>query len=179
MEPTLGEDKNADQPKIRLLFCMKCKSLEELPDYEGHPDDDHLLQILTEKHQSTGVPHAGQLMRVPAALWMMPKYREEIIKQIYAKGAPGLDALMPGYYDVKNTFAEDAMACWSRHNRTLDCGDYGSDKKILRPDTRAERRDLGLAPVDKNAGPRTYLCEFCPVHARVMTKKRDKAGLYK
>jgi hypothetical protein len=180
VEPSiLGEAKSGDEAKIRLLFCMKCKTLEELPDYEGHPDDDYLLQILVEKHQSTGIPHPGQLMRVPALLWMTPKFREEITKQIYAKGAPGLDALMPGYYDIKNTFAEDAMTCWKQHNRTLNCSDYGSEKKVLRPDTGAERKNLGLAPADKNSGPKTYMCQFCPVHSHVVTKKRDKAGMYK
>lgn len=163
--PLLGqtqeEELSNDGPKIRLLFCFQCKSLEEIPDFEGNPEYDDLLQIVIEKHKTLDTPHTGQLMRVPAALWTNPKYREEIAKQIYAKGAPGMEAIMPGYYDVKNQFAEDAMTCWKQHNRTLNCEDYGSEKKILRPDTKAERKDLGLSPVASGAGPSTYLCQFC------------------
>ena len=182
--PILGQDHdpndpNADEPKLRLLFCHKCKTLDELPDFEGHPDDDDLLQILIDKHTSTDIPHPGQLMRVPIALWSIPNVKDEIVKQIYAKGAPGLNALMPGYYDVKSTFAEDAMTCWKQHNRPKFCPDYGSEKKVLRPDTKAERKDLGLTPVDKKGGPKTYLCQFCPVHVNVMTAQKEKAGMYK
>lgn len=181
--PILGQDQETpleeDGAKIRLLFCMECKTLEELPDFEGHPDDDDLLSILIEKHKTLDTPHRGQLMSVPALLWAAPKYRDAIAKQIYEKGAPGLQAIMPGYYDIKNQFADDAMACWKQHNRTLNCSDYGSEKKILRPDTKADRKDLGLSPVGKGAGPATYLCQFCPVHAHVVTKKREKAGMYK
>lgn len=170
---TVGEG-----PRIRLLFCKNCKSLEELPDFEGHrPEDDVLLQILTERHQSAGVPHAGQLMRVAIQLWAVPSVKEEITRQIYQNGAPGLEALMPGFYESKATFAEDAMTCWKQHSRTLDCADYGSEKKRLVPDTKAARKDLGLAPVDID-GPRVYLCQFCPVHSRVVTKQRDKRGDY-
>lgn len=179
--PILGEKQelSGEGPQIRLLFCFQCKTLEELPDYEGHPADDHLLQILVEKHTSTDIPHPGQLMKVAASLWTVPEYREAITKQIYAKGAPGMDALMPGYYDVKNQFADDALTCWKEHNRTLNCSDYGSEKKALRPDTKAERKDLGLSPIQKGSGPTTYLCQFCPVHANVVTKQREKAGMYK
>lgn len=182
--PILGQNQEtelpSDGPKIRLLFCMKCNTLEELPDFEGNPDDDDLLQILVDKHQSTGIPHPGQLMRVPASLWLNPEIKEAIAKQIYQKVAPGLDAVMPGYYDIKSTFAEDAMTCWKQHNRPKDsCSDYGSEKKILRPDTKAERKDLGLTPVGKGTRPTTYLCQFCPMHVVVMQKKKEAAGLYK
>ena len=164
-------------PKIRLLFCKNCKTLEELPDFEGRPEDDVLLQILTEKHQSAGIPHAGQLMRIAIEFWAVPTVKDEITKQIFQNGAPGLSALMPGFYESKATFAEDAMTCWKQHARTLDCGDYGSESKRLLPDTKNERRDLGLAPAEVD-GPRVYLCQFCPVHSRVVTKQREKRGDY-
>ena len=45
-------------PKIRLLYCYNCKTIEELPDFEGNPDDDVFLELLIEKHNSAGIPHA-------------------------------------------------------------------------------------------------------------------------
>ena len=36
--------------KIRLLYCYECRTIEELPDFKGHPDDDVLLQLTIEKH---------------------------------------------------------------------------------------------------------------------------------
>ena len=165
-------------PRIRLLFCKNCKSLEELPDFEGPPEDDILLRILTERHQSAGVPHAGQLMRVSIQLWSVPSVKKEITEQIYQNGAPGLNALMPGFYESKATFAEDAMVCWAQHLRPArDCPDYGSEKKRLLPDTKAERKELGLAPAEVD-GPRVYLCNFCPVHSAVVTKQRKARGDY-
>jgi len=49
--PILGETaKPTDEAQIRLLVCRDCKSIEELPDYEGRPSDDLLLNISVEKH---------------------------------------------------------------------------------------------------------------------------------
>ena len=166
-------------PAIRLLFCRNCKTLEELPDFEGdRPEDDILLQILTERHVSAGIPHNGQLMRVSLQFWAVDSIKKSITEQIFQNGAPGLDALMPGFYASKATFAEDALTCWGQHNRTLDCADYGSEKKRLVPDTKEARKDLGLAPVGPD-GPRIFLCQFCPVHSRNVTKQREKRGDYK
>ena len=118
-------------------------------------------------------------MRVPIKLWSVPDIKDSICKQIYAKGAPGLDAISPGFYNLKATFAEDAMTCWAQHNRPNgNCSDYGSDKKLLLPDTAKERKELGLTPLG-NAGPKNYLCQFCPNHSAVVTKQREKAGMYK
>jgi hypothetical protein len=166
-------------PAIRLLFCKNCKTLEELPDFEGQrPEDDVLLQILTERHVSAGVPHTGQLMRVSLQFWAVPSIKEEITRQIFQNGAPGLASLMPDFYETKATFSEDAMTCWRQHLSPKDsCPDYGSEKKRLLPDTRAERKDLGLAPAAED-GPRVYLCQFCPVHAMVVQKQRAARGDY-
>ncbi len=166
-------------PAIRLLFCKNCKTLEELPDFEGRPEDDVLLQILTERHVSAGVPHSGQLMRVSLQLWGVPSIKDEITKQIFQNGTAGLAALMPDFYTTKATFHEDAMTCWAQHLRPKEsCDDYGSEKKRLVPDTKAERKDLGLAPADQD-GPRVYLCQFCPIHAVVVQKQRAARGDYK
>lgn len=167
-------------PKIRLLFCLNCKTIEEIPDFEGHPEDDTLLEITVSKHESAGVRHAGHLFKVDALLWAKQEVREQIIDQIRAKGSPGLNAIMPNYYETKNQFFEDAMVCWSMHNRPKgQCPDFAHDKKILRPDTKAERKDLGLAPVEKSTAAKVYLCDFCPVKTYNITKAREAKGMYK
>ena len=182
--PILGQDTSNqsanDGPKIRLLFCNNCKTIDELPDYEGRPEDDYLLQIMVEKHQSNDVPHAGRLMKVPLALWVVPDIKDAIVKQIYEKLAPGFNALMPGFYETKSQFAQDAMTCYNQHLRPKGgCPDYGSDKKLLLPDTAKDRKELGLAPLKDSGAPKTYLCQFCPVHTFMVTQQRKKAGLYR
>ena len=164
-----------NEPQIRLLVCRSCKSIEELPDYDGHPSDDLLLNISVEKHQRP-VAHEGLLFKLPLKYWVVPKVREEIIKQI-SGGASGLDAFGTNFYSTRMTFHDDAMTCWGQHNRTKDCGDYKSDKKQLKPDTAAERREAGL---DKpgTSGPKIYLCDFCPVKSMIQEKAFTKKGLY-
>lgn len=178
--PNLEEKMVVDNgPKIRLLFCMKCKSLEELPDFEGPADQDHLLQILSEKHTTTDIPHQGQLMRVPVSLWSVPSIRAEITKRIHENGNPLGAGLGEAFYTSKATFSEDAMTCWKKHLRPKGgCPDYGSESKLLLPDTAKERKALGLAPVE-HTGAKNYLCQFCPVHTHMVTKAREKAGAYK
>jgi len=76
------------------------------------------------------------------------------------------------------TFHEDAMTCWGQHNRPKEqCPDYKSDKKQLKPDTAAERKDAGL---DKpgTKGPKIYLCDFCPVKMYNQKKAFTEKGLY-
>lgn len=169
----------SDGPKIRLLVCLNCKSIEELPDYEGRPENDTLLEISLEKHNSAGIPHAGHLIKVPLIVWQVPKVREEIIKQIRAQGSSGLDVIMPGFYDTKNTFFEDAMACYAQHLRPkAQCPDFKSEKKALVPKTHAERKEAGLS-APGTTGPKIHLCDFCPVRVFNERKAREAKGLYK
>lgn len=164
-----------DGPQIRILVCRTCKSIDELPDFEGHPSDDLLLNLTVDKHQKPE-PHIGLLFKFPVKYWVVPKVKQEIIKQI-SGGSSGLDVFGTNFYATRMTFADDAMACWAQHNRTKDCGDYKSEKKRLKPDTAAERKDAGL---DKpgSSGPKIYLCDFCPVKSLVQKKAFDKKGLY-
>ncbi|WP_159402754.1 hypothetical protein [Streptomyces sp. RTd22] len=37
---------------IRLLLCKDCGSMEELPDYEGDPRQDFLLDTLVKRHRN-------------------------------------------------------------------------------------------------------------------------------
>lgn len=149
-------------PQIRLLICSTCKTIEELPDYQGHPDHDDLLAVSCERHQNAlGVTHVGNLMRVPLAQWVKPAVKEQIIKQIRDGVSGGLDDADQGWYDTKSTFHEDALTCYQQHLRPKgQCPDYMSDKKKLLPNTKAERKELGLASV-KYSPNATRLCNFC------------------
>lgn len=173
---SLLKTKPEDGPFIRLLVCRSCKSIEELPDYDGRPADDLLLNISVEKHQKP-VPHEGLLFKVPVKYWVVPKVKEEIVKQI-SGGSSGLDAFGTNFYATKMTFHEDAMTCWSQHLRPKgQCPDYKSDKKQLKPDTAAERKEAGL---DKPGmtGPKVYLCDFCPVKMYNQKRAFTEKGLY-
>lgn len=165
--------------ELRLLACSVCKTIEELPDYQGRPEGDHLLKRLLENHGPENDRHIGQLFRMPKDTWnkLSNDGKREIAQKIGSQltngGETGLGA---EFYDVKNTFVDDAHKCFNRHNRNPDCNDYKTDSKRLTPNTQAERKEAGL-PAYSHADDR-YLCEYCPVHSLVMTAKRKRAGLY-
>jgi hypothetical protein len=160
---------------VRLLQCNTCKTLEELPDYEGDPKRDFLLEALLKAHRfPDGNEHFGHLHRVDKSHWDVPSTRATIEAQIREKsGQTGFNA---EYYATKNTFQEDAHACFRAHNRNPDCSDYKTDSKRLTPGTAAERKAAGL-PKYRSASD-VYTCNFCPVHSLVVTAARKKAGLY-
>jgi hypothetical protein len=171
-------ERKDDSQKIRLLYCWDCKTIEELPDFEGNPDDDILLEYAIEKHESAGIKHAGTLMKVGSKTWEDEPVRKEIIKNLRDQAGGlggGLADIDKEYYHTKSTFQEDAMKCYSLHNRPAEgCFDYGSDRKKLVPKTHAERKELGL-PVSTST---IYLCDFCVVKSFVVTKQRKQAGMY-
>jgi hypothetical protein len=182
--PIIGEKKNNDAlkgPVFRLLYCFVCKTLEELPPFKGKPENDFLLQLACEKHVfPSGDPHKGKLFVLPVQTWMSDDARKEIIKQIKGGGSKGLDELDSTYYDSKSTFSEDALKCFSAHNRPQNgCGDYErGDKRLLPSSTKEDRKDLGLPALKDMPGPKVYLCHFCPVHSTVTTRKRKLLGMY-
>jgi hypothetical protein len=166
-------------PKIRILYCWNCRSIEELPDYEGDPQYDDLLELLIEKHETAGVPHQGSLFKIGVKLWSQEKYRTEIISQMREKVGGGLANLDPDYYTTKATFYEDAMKCYSLHLRPVDsCYDWKNERKRLLPKTAELRKDAGLVSPSQSQGTKVYLCDFCPVKSVVMTKQRKAAGMY-
>lgn len=169
---------NSSEPMIRILVCRNCKTIEELPDWDGDPQNDTLLNILVSKHQQPQ-EHIGLLMKFPVKYWVVPKIQEQIIEQIRG-GSEGLDVFQTKFYETKNQFAEDAMSCYATHMRPKgQCPDYKSDKKLLKPDTNAERKDAGLGKYEKTSGPKVYLCDFCPVKSFNMAKHNAEKGLYK
>jgi len=174
--PILGKEMTTPQEDyIRLLICRTCKSIEELPPWPGKPEDDVLLQVSVERH---GDNHVGVLYNVGALHWASPTMREAIKEQI-TKGSSGLDAFGTNFYQTRMTFHDDAMKCYQKHLRPKgQCPDFRNEKKRLSPGTNAERKDLGLSPVEKGTGPRVFLCDFCPVRVYNSRKHNEEKGLY-
>lgn len=172
------------EPETRLLVCGQCKTIEPLDDFDGPPNRDAVLNALVDRHKD-GVerrPHfPAQLARVKTSEWRKPNVQAEIISKIEESfGRNATTGLPSGAYKMVDTFRQDAMECWSQHLRTPDCSDYKSDAKRLVPDTKTERKEMGMHPRYDDGHPELtrYLCEYCPVHSLVQQANRKKAGLY-
>lgn len=165
-------------PYIRLLLCLDCKTIEELPDFDGPPEYDHLLQLaIDERHTNwtSETAHRGQLIKVEIKHWAVESIKREIVRQI-RDGSGGISELDPAFYDTKSQFAADALDCFARHLRPRgQCVDYMHDSKKLVPKTKSDRKDLGL-PDPKYATNLPKLCQFCPVHVYNVTKARQASG---
>jgi hypothetical protein len=162
--PILGQDqKKSDEPQIRLLYCRTCGSIEELPDFDGPPQYDDLLNISVERHRfPSGDEHIGSLFKVDIRVWAQYEARRKIIEQIKGGASKGLGEIDEAFYDTKSQFAEDALKCYQQHMRPKgQCPDYMSDSKVLLPNTKADRKELGLTDISKVGGPKTKLCQFC------------------
>jgi hypothetical protein len=166
-------------PQLRVFYCWNCKTFDELPDYVGPAEYDDLLALLVERHQSAGIPHSCTPFRIGVKLWSMESIRQQIMKQIRSGTNGGLDELDPEYYATRSMFYEDAMQCYAKHNRPKDsCGDWKAENKRLLPKTAELRKTVGLSTPGQSSGTKVYLCDFCPMKSVVMTKVRDKAGMY-
>lgn len=172
-----------NEPHMRVLKCIKCRSVEEVPDYEGPEggentmEYDGTLKFFTDQHIHKGCKRDDFMtLRFATKFWIIPKVKEGIIAQLN-EGAQGLDVFGTNFYDTKSNFTADAMSCWIKeHNQTKDCGEYKSDKKRLKPGTSVERAALGLEK--EGTGPKVYLCDYCPVKSLVQEKAFKKKGLY-
>lgn len=186
--PNLSEDErviDADGPRLRLLICHDCGSIDVLPWYDGPPEyDDTLRYRLREAHQGPlddfGEPryyHRGTMATVAEKSWDDSSTQKKIIDELVKAHAGGEVGLGSKIYHARSNFKDDAMQCWREHNRTENCGDYKSDKKKLVPDTRGDRKELGLDTSSRNR-PGTSLCVFCPYHSIVMERVRKSQGFY-
>jgi hypothetical protein len=158
---------------IRLLRCNDCLTLEELPDFDGPPEYDTLLITLMDRHRfPNGEPHRGRLIKVETRAWGMSNLRQALIEQIWA-GSKGIAELDASFYDVKNTFQEDAIKCYQQHLRPQEgCPDWRSESKILKPDTKADRKEAGLSTTE--GMPVIHLCSFCPCRSFYERKQRGE-----
>lgn len=172
-----------NQPHVRILVCHSCKSLEEIPDFQGPPEQDQLLTYKVAQHTpAANMPeHRANLFRVPEEQWDKEEVRTEIIHRLTLAAAPGEGAgLGTAMYDLKGNFADDAFKCWTQeHHRPTDPGkcDYHGKSKALYVDTKAERKAAGM-DTSLSARPKHFLCDYCPVQSIVDQRKRDAAKMY-
>lgn len=153
-------------PCIRLLQCWDCKSVEELPDFVGLPEDDHILQHLDLKHGGDSqMPHHRALMRVEKAHWEDRSIRRQIHKQMWADAK----GFVPEYYHAKDTMVEDALKCFVAHRRSIPCIDYQDRSKRIGNPAAGLRKKLSRETGQDftGGGPKIFLCSFCVVQGAV------------
>lgn len=167
-----------------LYICHPCKSVDEIPDYNpANADNDPRIGFLVEKHLGRHRSFEDRLITEWCALasvetkhWDNPKTQEDIKKQMLDQfGLTGLDS---EFYDTQNTFKQDALTCYQAHRRpdytAVGCQDYLSGSKEIKPNTSVERKAAGIPSYDQTKVRKSYLCEFCPYHAQVVSHERMK-----
>ena len=177
--PILGQKQQAaNEPTFRLLFCLVCQTLEELPPFDGNPEQDYLLAIACEAHVfPSGEPHKGKLFSLPLKVWAKTESKKEIIRQVKGGGSAVLAEIDDSFYDSRSNFMEDAMSCYKQHNKPKDgCSDWHTKHYLLIPKTVKERKAEGMARYQDESGPKTYLCDFCPVAIGVAQRKQKLMG---
>lgn len=151
---------------VRLWVCRECKSIDVLPPYDGPAERDVLLEDTASRHMTEWRTHECSLVKVPESYWNSDKVREQIVYQLSQGGSQGLDEVDPDYYATKDTYREDALKCFDRHNRPAgaDCIDWkDSTKRIGNPTQEGWK-----------TGAKVFLCDFCPVRAQVARAARGE-----
>jgi hypothetical protein len=171
---------------MRLLYCKTCATLEEVPELGRElksGEVDPLVEGLVLKHTARDPMGHGdshlqaspfRLAAVEDDEWQND--RERVIKLLNSENKKvGFDAWV---YEATNTYAEDALRCYSDHHRPKEgCIDYWDEsKRIGRP--TAEGRAV-LAEEYKLGQSDPHLCQYCPVQTYVTTQVNFKQGLYK
>jgi hypothetical protein len=170
---------------VRLLHCGACKTLEEIPDYEGSQEVDPLVErVVMEHNRRDPMAHAGKhLTTLPMRLGVVDDMeyayqREDVLKRFMEEGQNM--GMTPWVGETLNTFQEDALKCWNQHRQPKEgspCIDYMSDSKRIGRPTQ-EGRDI-LAQNYKLGAKDPHLCQYCPYHSVVETAIRARKGLYK
>jgi hypothetical protein len=168
--------------RLRLLVCPKCQSIEPIEwcavEPGANPECGHTQ--CAEALNYRVIPHTVEvadgrvyhssliLTDVSADEWDRLSTRQQILKNLTRPG----DATPVGaeLYAVKGNFTADAAKCWKAHKRTTDCQDWKHSSKRLVPDTKGERRELGLETRERQRPTSTFLCDFCPVASIRQTK---------
>lgn len=165
---TLGED------GVRLYVCDDDKQIIPLPNHEGPYYNDFLMHRVDEQHGQRG--HRFAVLTVNKQAWEHPDGQKKIKSLIVSAAQGGKTGIEGDFYNVKDQFLEDALSCFKAHFFNENCNDYNSNEKRLTPGTAAERKAADL-PEYRSARD-IYLCQFCPVHTKVMEAQKAKAGLY-
>jgi len=178
----------------RLLVCRECKTIEQLPLYDGPPEleaQDPILDGLVRRHvqahgdikpdmaallvASEEPCTCGERPRVdvngrilPGNAWIRGNHTFwEGHKDEVLKGLKERwTGFDPEFYATKDTYREDAMRCFNLHRRPqgTDCIDWQADNRRLTPSGWKKNH--------------VYLCHFCPVASSVATAKRLARGMY-
>ena len=181
----ISEEELKNGPRDELLVCADCETIEHIPGFDGPPEYNQARLARLRGHvvdlaDGTGRSHAIAFTTVNAKLWAEnDEFRKYVVNAISDAQKTGEVGLGSGLYDLRSTFAEDALRCWRvEHNRTENCQDYRSDKKRLVPPTRGERKELGLETRAKNIYTTSYLCDYCPYASVVAQRKNHAKGYY-
>lgn len=146
--------------------CLPCKGTGQLPQ----------------------APHLLRGHQIAPKDWANPKIRDAFLRQMWER--EGHVGYPDEFYAAKDTFTEDAAACFEHHGRPQQyCIDWENDSKRL-TDKRWKERDiesrrklteLGIDPPGGEHGSvrkDVFLCHFCKVSSYVTFKKREQRGLY-
>lgn len=168
--------------KLRLLFCNACKTLEELPNYDGKDEvDPYVEQIVFKHNERDPMSHGGDHLKAsPIRIYVVLEKewstnRAGVLKLINNENRKvGLDAEVS---EAMNTYSEDALRCFSDHHRPQQgCIDYWDESKRIGRPTEEGRAARKSNPKLGETDP--HLCQFCPVHTFVTTERRYAAGMY-
>lgn len=185
MTDTFDPYKDKSVHKTGLLICWPCKKIEEIPDYDpDNADNDPRIGHIVENHlrrhpsfEDRNILEWMSLGFVPTRHFKDPQYKKQIIDQILeGNGKTGFD---DEFYDTTNTFKEDALSCYQRHNRPAfksntspKCNDYLSHNMEIKPNTSRERKIAGLPTYDETKIKKSFICEYCPYHQSVKLELR-------
>ena len=169
----------AVEPRVRLLFCHSCRSVQAVPEFFGPVEYDDLLNARLAEHTfADNRSHELVVGDIEEAQWDKKTVQDQVIGQMAQDMGyvpPGsATGLGPTFYAVKATYEIDALDCWKKHRRTTDCGDFHSDGKRILPDTRGDRKELGLSTRRQPI----FLCDFCPIKSIMDTKRNAAKGAY-
>ena len=166
--------------KIRLWVCHECKSVDAIPWCGEDPNCQHpmcvdALEYRVAPHRLPSDPRRfhGQvnLADIEKSMWDKYSTQQDILVKLQQIVDPGAGTGLGGeLYTASQTYDADAALCWKQHKRTTDCADYKAESKRLVPDTKAERKELGLETRSRHRPTQTYLCDFCPVKSIIQTK---------
>jgi hypothetical protein len=169
--PQRGKPTPDNGPWVRLLKCYDCKSLEVIgPMYWGNPDDDSALQYVSEPHLRKD--HKGNVPIVHEQDWEDQHIKRAIVERLW----DDVVGFRPSYYDIKDTFKDDAGKCFIAHHRSVPCIDWRDSTKLLSNPAAKERRWLARETKHESvqhSGIKRYLCDFCPVAQTVLDRQRE------
>lgn len=170
----------------RIILCRTCQTIDVIPLWEGRPEDeahDPILEYVVHQHnQKHGEGNAdAAMMTVEDKYWDDPRTRSDILKRMEGKFV----GFEPSLYDIRDTFAEDALRCYSHHHRpTAGCIDYHEPNKLLDAKLWHSVEDDKVDKSDHkkydNLLPKrpVWLCDWCPVQSWVDTRINTQAHLY-